>query len=204
MCKNLFFPHRFFKQASSQAVDAGILLYELGEIWWSILPHLSQPGAGDEQDPVQVLKARLQAFYRESRVDSKIPLKRFKQSTFKGKGKPRLKAKAIQAKRLLPFTMALAEEFQNHDGELGGHRLEAVRTLSAISDLAGRRELSQTDMTNWRWLAATHMFHYVACGFAVYPKHHYFLHLPEHVERGGVPRPGVWKGMAKEFHWRLP
>ena len=154
------------------------------------MPHLTEHVGEDLEDAVKVLKRRLQAFYKDNKVDSKMPLKRFKKSTIKGKGKPRLKAKAIQAKRLLPFTLALAEEFQGHDGELGGNRLEAMRTLSAISDLADRRELSQANLATWRWLTAKHMFHYVACGFAVYPKHHYFLHLPEQIERGGAPRPG--------------
>ena len=40
----------------------------------------------------------------------------------------------------------------------------------------------------WRWLAAEHMFHHGACGWHVYPKHHYFMHLPEHVQRSGSPK----------------
>ena len=36
--------------------------------------------------------------------------------------------------------------------------------------------------------AAVHMYHYAHCGFGVYPKFHYFMHMPEQVERGGVPR----------------
>jgi hypothetical protein len=32
------------------------------------------------------------------------------------------------------------------------------------------------------------MFYYVSCGFHVVPKHHYFMHMPEHVTRGGLPK----------------
>jgi hypothetical protein len=164
------------------------LSYEFGEVWWSVLSHLSEGhGHNNRRDGVPALKRRLQAFYKENKVDSQLPLKRFKMSTIKGKGKPKLRVKAAQARRLVPFTLALAEEFQNKDGELGRHRLEAIRTLSGMCDLASRRELSQSDLVTWRWLAAKHMFHYTSCNFAVYPKHHYFLHLPEHAENGGVP-----------------
>ena len=49
-------------------------------------------------------------------------------------------------------------------------------------------ELTAQDMVRWRWLSAIHMYHYAHCGFAVYPKFHYFMHMPEQVERGGAPR----------------
>ena len=169
-------------------MDLGILSYVFGEIWWAILPHLARErGATSREEGLIVLKKRLQVFYKENKVDSKIPMKRLKLRTVKSK-KPKLKARAAQARRLVPFTLALANEFQNTDGELGRHTMEAMQSLATIFELASKRQLRQDELTKWRWLAAKHMFHYVSCGFATYPKHHYFLHLPEQVERGGVPR----------------
>ena len=64
----------------------------------------------------------------------------------------------------------------------------AVFSFCWIYDLAGKRELSQQELMHWRWLAAIHMYCYCHCEFRVYLKFHYNLHLPEQVERSGVPR----------------
>ena len=57
-----------------------------------------------------------------------------------------------------------------------------------MCSMASQRELTSRDLSQWRWTAAVHMYHYAHCGFAVYPKFHYAMHMPEQVERGGVPR----------------
>ena len=84
----------------------------------------------------------------------------------------------------------MAAEFQGTDGELGLHRHQAMSNLQEICDLAKKQQLTKQELVQWRWLAALHMFHYAQCGFHVYPKFHYFTHMPEQVERGGVPRRG--------------
>ncbi len=88
----------------------------------------------------------------------------------------------------MDFTTALAAEFEGVDGEIGHHRHEAMKSLQEICDLARKHKLRKLELVRWRWLAALHMFHYARCGFHVYPKFHYFMHMPEQVERGGVPR----------------
>ena len=82
----------------------------------------------------------------------------------------------------------LTDEFKDHDGELGFHRNQAMSTLKTVFDFASQQELTRDDMNKWRLSAAIHMYHYAHCGFPVYPKFHYFMHMPEQVERGGVPR----------------
>ena len=93
---------------------------------------------------------------------------------------PKLKAKAAQARRLLPFTLELVTECRGADGELGEARYNSVKELSFIYEKADQRALSDQDLAQWRWAAAAHMFYYVSCGFHIYPKHHYFMHLPGH------------------------
>ena len=48
--------------------------------------------------------------------------------------------------------------------------------------------MSKSELASWRLKAAFHMYFYTACGFRVYPKHHYFLHFPMIIQRSGVPR----------------
>ncbi len=64
----------------------------------------------------------------------------------------------------------------------------AMSTLQTICKLGSQNQLTEQDMAEWRVAAAVHMYHYAHCGFGVYPKFHYFMHMPEQVERGGVPR----------------
>ena len=86
------------------------------------------------------------------------------------------------------FTLDLANEFQDSDGELGRHRAKAMETLSEIFNFSKKSKLTKEELTRWRWLNALHMFHYTKCGFAVQPKFHYFFHLPQQAERGGSVR----------------
>ncbi len=60
----------------------------------------------------------------------------------------------------------------------------SVRCPSGTSS----RKTSKDDLLQWRRLAAEHMFHYASAGFDPKPKIHYCQHLPQHVERCGVPR----------------
>ena len=108
--------------------------------------------------------------------------------TLKTNKRPKLKAKAGQARRLVDFAASLAREFQGADGEMGLHRHKAMTAFKVVFGLAGQTQLTRKDMVSWRWNAAVHMFHYASCGFAVYPKFHYALHMPEQVECGGAPR----------------
>ena len=101
---------------------------------------------------------------------------------------PKLKAKAVQTKRLVPFAMALAAEFRHVDGALGEHRHACLTYSDNICTMASKKELARQDFLDWRCWQSLHMWHYVECGFRVYPKFHYAMHLPQQVERGGVPR----------------
>ena len=136
-----------------------------------------------------MLEGRIKAFYAENDVDSKMPMRRFSITKIKsGKNAPKLKAKAGQARRLLPFTLDLVTEFRREDGDVGEFRYQSVKHLSEVYAFSGKYELSDSELSQWRWASAVHMYYYVSCGYRVYPKHHYFMHLPEHVWRSGVPR----------------
>ena len=84
------------------------------------------------------------------------------------------------------FTLDLTREFQEFDAELGKHRLQAMSTIAEIGSMSKKDVLTKQDLMRWRWRAASHMFHYTSCGFTSQPKFHYFLHLPQQVERGGT------------------
>ena len=68
---------------------------------------------------------------------------------------------------------------------LGGWTTLAASTRT---QLANTDELTEADLMRWRWLAATHMFHYISAGFHVYPKFHYFMHMPQQVRQLGNVR----------------
>ena len=94
---------------------------------------------------------------------------------------------AAQANKLLPFCLQLCEELRDQ-GEFGEHRYQSMCLLNELCVLGRKRALTADDLSQWRLKSAFHMYHYCACGFRVYPKHHYFLHFPMIVERSGVPR----------------
>lgn len=192
LCQAPFFKWTMVKLDWQHAQDLGALSYEIGEAWWSLLPGLARLAtAGTKQDRgtgLQELKRRLKQYYADKRVDSRIPLKRLGLRKIKARKHPKLKAKAVQTKRLLPFTLALAAELRHTDGALGEHRYQSLGYASKICSLASQREITSDELMSWRAWQALHMFHYASCGFRVYPKFHYALHLPAQVERSGVPR----------------
>ena len=99
----------------------------------------------------------------------------------------KLRAKAAQASNLVQFTASLAEEFKSSGGRFGVDRHKSMQHLAAICALSRKDCLTHEDVMQWRKLQAEHMYHYACCGFADYPKFHYFQHLPQHILAGGVP-----------------
>ena len=134
------------------------------------------------------MKVRLRAYYKENKVQSKLNLKKLKLKWIKGKGAPKLRAKAGQASSLVAFTVKLAEDFAWADGDKGHYRQHSMRSLAAICAFAKQEVLTDEELTQWRRLSVEHMFHYACAGFPAYPKFHYFQHMPQHILRGGVPR----------------
>jgi hypothetical protein len=111
-------------------MDNGMLCYEIGEVLWSLLPSLAAE-AGGAAGKVRArgfaaLKARIARYYKQNRVDSRMPLRRFKLGSLKAKKHPKLKAKAGQCRRLLNFAVDLAAEFRDNNGELGFHRQDKL------------------------------------------------------------------------------
>ena len=181
--------------STCKAVDLGILCYEFAAVWWSLLedlaPEAQHSQGSTEQAGVRALKKRLAKFYKDKQVKSRVPLKRFGLGRLKVKNTLKLKAKAGQARCLMPFTLSLAQDFKDSNGELGHHRAKAMETLSEIFAFSKKSQLTKSELVRWRWLNAVHMFHYAKCGFTVQPKFHYFLHLPQQAERSGTVR-GFW------------
>ena len=169
-----------------------MLSYEFAAVWCSLLPHLAQESRGQCGSEVKrdcnVLKARLAAYYKQTKPTSKLPLRKFGPSKLKVKNTLKLKAKAGAARCLMQFSLDLADEFKDSDGEMGQHRLQAMKTLAEIVSMSKKYVLTKHDLMTWRCLSFSHMYHYVNCGFTPQPKFHYFLHLPQQVERGGPVR----------------
>jgi hypothetical protein len=119
----------------------------------------------------------------------------------KGKGAPKLRAKAGQASSLVPFTVGLTEDFNSADGAFSEYRRKCMKCLAAFCSLSKQDCLTEDELTQWRQLSVEHMFYYACCGFPVYPKFHYFQHLPQHILQGGVPRTyWVYSDEAKNRH----
>jgi hypothetical protein len=136
----------------------------------------------------KALKTRLKAFYKDNKVQSRLNLKKLSLKWIKGKGAPRLRAKAGQASCLVPFTVELAADFSWADGDLGHYRCQSMQKLARICALAKQEALTHEELTCWRRLSSEHMFYYACSGFPAYPKYHYLQHFPQHILRGGVPR----------------
>ena len=172
--------------------DLGIIPYELGEILWSLLPHLSPRHVRFRllirKMGLQALKVRMARYYSASKSTSRIPIRRLTSRKLKAKHHPKLKAKAPQARALVPFVAQLAREHRSLDGQLGEDRFQCIWHLARICELATQTSLTERELLEWRRLAVHHMFYYVRCGFRLYPKHHFFMHFPAQVRRCGVPR----------------
>ena len=115
-------------------------------MWWSLWEDLApeaQQGQGSaEQAGVLALKKRLAKFYKDTKVKSRVPLKRFGLSKLKVKNTLKLKAKAGQARCLMPFTLSLAKELQGSSGEFGHHRARAMETLGEIFAFSKKSQLT--------------------------------------------------------------
>ena len=81
-----------------KAVDHGVLSYALGEVFWSLLPHLAPESTDtvgtERQKGLAVLKSRLKEYYKARKISSKVPMRNFSLRTFKTNKRPKLKAKA--------------------------------------------------------------------------------------------------------------
>ena len=74
--------------------DMGVLNYELGELWWSILPELG----ANRLAGLDVLKVRIAAWYAATKPASRIPIGRLTLRKVKANLHPTLKAKAAQTR----------------------------------------------------------------------------------------------------------
>ena len=173
-------------------VDAGITSYVLGSVWWSLLPHLTRVRHRAQSVVrhfgLQSLKARLKKWYQARRTDSRVPVNKLTLKKPKMKRTFKLKSKAAQANRLVPFTRELAEELRHKDGTLGEDRFRCLWFLEQINILSRKQDLTTDDLFQWRWYSTQFVFHYVRCGYHVAPKFHWFFHFPHIIQRHGAPR----------------
>jgi len=188
-----FFVWEMVKVDWMHAAALGVLVYLLGEVWWSLLLDLAGPSTGTvaskRRRGLRLLKQRVKRFYKLHRVDSRVPLRNFHVGKIKsGKHAPKLKVKAAQARKLLPFTLQLAAEFRDVHNDLAENRYQCVKYLCDIYELANKPEITEDELIVWRMTNCAFLFYYVTCGFKVYPKFHYFFHVPDHVARSGVAR----------------
>ncbi|CAK0905301.1 unnamed protein product, partial [Prorocentrum cordatum] len=172
------------------AADLGILVYELAESWWSMLPELGDTDRKISRETgLGILKRRLRQHYRDTKCASRLPLKRFGLTKIRARQRhPKLKAKAGQARKLLGFTVDLARECQDKNDAIGAARLQSLECLSEVYDIANKAELQAHELTRWRYLMHLHNYYYAKCGYRFYPKFHYIMHLPQQCEQGGVAR----------------
>ena len=187
-----FFAWTMLKLDWMHAADLGVLVYVLGSVWWSLLPALAsprgRPTTAVRETGLSALKDRLKTYYRDRKVSNKLPLKRLTLGKVKAKCGPKLKAKAAQAKDLLRFTVELAEEFKDDGSPICAQRCQMMSELASMYALAQKHSATADELMAWRAHAASFAYFYAACGFKMYPKMHYLMHIPEQVEQGGVLR----------------
>ena len=135
-----------------KAVDHGVLSYALGGVFWSLLPHLAPESTDtvgtERQKGLAVLKSRLKEYYKAHKISSKVPMRSFSLRTLKTNKRPKLKAKAGQARRLVDFAASLARKFEGADGEMGLRRHKAMTAFKVVFDLAGQTQLTRKDMVS--------------------------------------------------------
>ena len=122
------------------------------------------------------------ASHRQNRSKTRLSAKTIGVKKIKSKRYPKLRAKAAQARHLIHFALELAREYRHTAG--GEDRFQMMHHLSLMYDFATKTELSHDDLKMWRWSSSLFMYYYVSCGYRVYPKFYYLLHIPEHVQRG--------------------
>ena len=187
-----FFSWTMLKLDWMHAADLGVLVYVLGEVFWSLLPMLAgaggRPTIAVRERGLMELKQRLRAYYKTSRVTNRLPVKRLTLGKIKSRTEPKLKAKAAQAKDLLQFAVALAQEFKEDGSDVARSRCHAMEELAAMYALVRQHEVSADELMAWRAHAAMFAFHYASCHFKFYPKFHCLMHTPEQVEQSGVLR----------------
>ena len=70
-----------------------LALYEMGEVWWSLLLPLASKSGGPctKEQGFAELKRRIKKYYEDFAIDSRMPMKRFKISKIKsGRYPPKL------------------------------------------------------------------------------------------------------------------
>ena len=194
LVKAPYFRWTMIKLDWMHVVDLGVLTYVLGEAWWALLLKLAPRVWGRRPSRAKsralgllALKARLHKYYTDHKIDTKIPLSRLTLRKIRVKKNPKLKAKAAQARRLLPFTLSLARELLQDPG-VDRHCRESLESLSEIFRLNDQSEITEDGLMQWRRHAATFVYHHIAAGFRVYPKFHFFMHMPQQVRQSGVAR----------------
>ena len=157
--------------------DLGVACDLLGNLFWMLLPHMN---GGNQQDRLADLYMRIRAFYgvhkSESRLDTLTVLMiRKKASTC-----PKLRAKAGEARALVPFAREIAEQV------LGDHGVEGAAKQMArhLDECYKCLSKPQFDRTTLELHSRRFCQQYVAIESAspppywrLKPKHHLFLEL---------------------------
>ena len=89
------------------------------------------------------------------------------------------------------------------DGETGCGRVCAISKSHMFKCMG--TGVSSVSLMETSWPSR---YFYARCGFHIYPKHHYFMHFPEQIEKSGVPRVfWVYSDESKNSHlkrlWRV-
>ena len=195
LVKAPYFQWSMIKLDWMHVMDLGILTYVLGEAWWALLPKLAprlwvgrRVSRGRSRNlGLHFLKDRLRKYYRDHKIDTKIPVERLTLRKIRVRQRCKLKVKAAQSRRLLPFTLSLARELCRGQG-VDKHRLDSLECLSEIFRISDQAELTEEGLMQWRRLAANFVYHHIAAGCRVYPKFHFFMHMPQQVRQSGVSR----------------
>ena len=127
------------------AVDLGVTLDFLGNLFWHILPLLN----GDSRLlQVQALFQKIQSYYSRANPSSKPDDLTVKMICMDKKG-PKLRAKAAEARGLVPFGVELAEEMLTDPGDHVGVTIrECARHLQACYDNLSRAEYDADSLSN--------------------------------------------------------
>ena len=126
--------------------DLGVLVYLLGEVFWSLLDDLAGLAVGTlaarRARGFKELKKRIRQYYSEKRISTRVPLKRFKVTRIKsGNKSPKLGVKAVQARKLLPLAPCLVAQCRGLHRRFAENRFQCVHILCKIYELSNKLAL---------------------------------------------------------------
>ena len=128
-------------------VDLGVTQDYLGNLFWAALPKL--PGTNREQK-ISCLFLKIQEFYKRTNCSSRLDDLKETMLRKTAASKPKLRAKAAEARFLVPFAKELANELFTGDGAFEQTLRETAALLNSCYDMLSTSKYSSEVLASSR------------------------------------------------------